>query len=69
MPDAPAGLRIIDMGVHVLPKLPGSHSFLQVIIPALEERAQAPMELKSIALQPGVFTGEDHRTSKISIDE
>ena len=36
------GIMVIDIGVHALPKIPGSHLLVQVAVPGLEERTRAP---------------------------
>ena len=47
------GLTILDMGQHMLPKVRGAHLIVQVLVPGLEERAQAMPPLNSVAMSPG----------------
>ena len=47
------GVSILDMGQHMLPKVPGSHLIIQVLVPGLEERARATAPLASVAMSPG----------------
>ena len=48
-----AGLTILDMGQHMLSRVPGSHLIIQILVPGLEERARATAPLASLALSPG----------------
>ena len=48
-----AGLTILDMGQHMLPKVRGSHLIVQVLVPGLEERARTTAPLGSVAMSPG----------------
>ena len=48
-----AGLTVLDMGQHMLPKVAGSHLIIQILVPGLEERARATAPLASVAMSPG----------------
>ncbi|KAK9788833.1 hypothetical protein WJX73_006132 [Symbiochloris irregularis] len=50
------GIMVIDIGVHALPKIPGSHLLVQVAVPGLEERTRAPsLSDVNTLLRPGYF--------------
>lgn len=44
---------IIDMGTHMLPRLPGLQLVVQLLVPGLEERARAFAPLISSQHTPG----------------
>ena len=48
-----AGLIVIDMGSHILPKVPGAQLLIQIAVPGLEERARCLPPLRSKELTPG----------------
>ena len=50
----PMGIMVIDVGIHVLSKIPGSHLLVQVTVPTLEERARSQNPIKTLMLQPGM---------------
>ena len=48
-----AGLVVIDMGTHILPKIPNAQLLVQVAVPGLEERARCLPPLRSKEMSPG----------------
>lgn len=44
---------IIDMGMHILHRTPGSHLLVQAVTPGLEARARSRPQPTSGVLQPG----------------
>lgn len=47
-------VRVVDMGMHVLPSLPGLHLIVQLLVPGLEERAHHLPPLHSTQHTPGM---------------
>ena len=48
-----AGVMVIDMGTHILPKVAGAQLLVQIGVPGLEERARCSPPLRSRELTPG----------------
>lgn len=48
---------ILDMGVHMLPKLKGAQLIVQLLVPGLEERARALPALPSLHHTAGLPAG------------
>lgn len=46
---------VVDMGVHVLRRVPGLHLMIQVLAPGLEPRARCLPPLASSYSTPGVL--------------
>ena len=48
-----AGLVVIDMGTHILPKIPNAQLLIQIAVPGLEERARCLPPLRCKEMSPG----------------
>ena len=50
-----AGLVVIDMGTHILPKIPNAQLLIQIAVPGLEERARCLPPLRCKEMSPGTL--------------